>query len=331
MKIFIINGKVKGMAKLGDKLNLTGNEIEQVDKVILSGSYCMKVVEKSQLRYAVEDSNFDDIILLASDDSVLGTGSVCGKTDVEKIMLQYRIQYCKNSNESELNKNIVEEKPSVETTLELSINQSKIDTKLQDKDDFLQDNELICDTKSMKNDACESESSKDLSNDLNEVCDEKVLEDFISLNEEKHVYDDVDSIEVKEIILSTNEDIERGVEFVMEQMKNNEQKANFYTQIKSDLDKFLRSYPRNEELENKVFSSKWVKITTDYDYSVGIIFEDDTPAIIAYAEPYENKSQVDVSKLQLGEWLKIDPASNRGYFIFYQNAETGEMILNTNY
>ena len=86
-------------------------------------------------------------------------------------------------------------------------------------------------------------------------------------------------------------------------------------------------------MENRVWGSKWVRINSDNDYSVGVIYEDNVPSIIAYAIPYNDFNQIDMDNLKFGEWLKIEDklAENRGYFVYYQNAQTGEMIINADY
>ena len=138
---------------------------------------------------------------------------------------------------------------------------------------------------------------------------------------------------VQEIIIKENEDISSGVDFIMQNIDNNSINTNYYAQIKEDLNKFLNSHPKNEELENRVWGSKWVRINSDNDYSVGVIYEDNIPSIIAYAIPYNDFNQIDMDNLKFGEWLKIEDklAENRGYFVYYQNAQTGEMIINADY
>ena len=132
--------------------------------------------------------------------------------------------------------------------------------------------------------------------------------------------------------MGKDDDIKSGVDFIMQNFDDKANNENYYMEIKNDLDKFLNSHPRNEELENKVWGSKWVKVNADYDYSVGVIFEDNLASIIAYAIPYEDFRQIDMDNLKFGEWLKISEKDdeNRGYFVYYQNAQTGEMLRNTN-
>ena len=134
----------------------------------------------------------------------------------------------------------------------------------------------------------------------------------------------------QEILLKQKDKIDTGMNFILENFEDKcVQKNNFYSEIKENLEKFLNQHPKNEELESKVWGSKWVKIKADYDYSVGVIFEENTPSIIAYAIPYDDYNQIDKDKLSYCEWLQIEEKTNknRGYLVYYQNAQTGEMLL----
>lgn len=188
-----------------------------------------------------------------------------------------------------------------------------------------------CLDKKVQNECCQDDEQELMKkNDMqvygnSDICDNGCLQEVYSSS------DKVDKIELKEeIYLKDNQIIDEGVQFIMQNFEENCNGANnFYLQIKEDLQKFLSSYPKNEELENKVWGSKWIKINDDPIYSVGVIFDEaNIPSIIAYAIPYEDYSMVDESKLEFCEWLQIEekPFKNRGYLVYYQNAQTGEML-----
>ena len=172
-----------------------------------------------------------------------------------------------------------------------------------------------------------------MSNNLEYINVNMTLDNDMDIGRENYVIKNSCENEniIQEIILSKDDDIDSGVDFIMQNLNKNANSDNYYSQIKENLDKFLNSHPKNEELENKVWGSKWVKVNGDYDYSVGVIFEDNVPSIIAYAIPYEDFSQIDTENLKFGEWLKISEKDNenRGYFIYYQNAQTGEMLIDS--
>lgn len=162
--------------------------------------------------------------------------------------------------------------------------------------------------------------------------EENFAEDYSSQNKEDIVFDTQKAASEEEIFFQKNEDLTPAVDFILKSNEGeNFGKDNYYAQIKNDLNKFFDTYPKNEELESKVWGSKWVRIKADYDYSVGVIFDDSNPSIIAYAIPYDDYNQIDMDKLKFGEWLQLGDGEEdrRGYFVYYQNAQTGEMILNT--
>ena len=53
--------------------------------------------------------------------------------------------------------------------------------------------------------------------------------------------------------------------------------------------------------------------------------------LLLMLHPYDDYHQIDLDKLKFGEWLQLGDGEEdrRGYFVYYQNAQTGEMILNT--
>lgn len=364
MKIFVISGKLNGMAKLAGRLQLTDCDFSNVQDVILYDGNDIKVVEISDINRQILEDKYIGIVLVASDKSVLGVGSTSGKIDVQKIMIKYNLIEAKKDITAQKNQKSNVDIYSVKKE-NFANNTSKIGSNLEKTDCLKQNNDC---KKTNQNadyaDGCSNDEgvSADVRTDFDladfvrfglqddNLVDKSVAENDVQgfkkpdigicdfktddCGKKQDVFgaDMVKNVQT-EVVISKDEDIDKGVDFVVEQVKNSPHKKNYYAEIKADLDNFFRSYPKNEELEGKVFGSKWVKITADYDYSVGVIFEDDKPSIIAYAEPYEDKTLVDASKLQLGEWLQIEEkhSKNRGYFIFYQNANTGQMILNTGF
>ena len=310
MKIFVIKGMLKGIVKLDTKLHFVCDSFERIDKIILIEKDGVKVVQKCDFNRKILGAYVHSIVLLDKEDCVLATGSVNGKVDINKVMIAYRKIAMKIENNKQVSKP-VQNKQNVEKNENKS---SKIDTILQNNKEIVlsKDNSISVGSETV--DTIESDTFKEKL-DVTETDSE--IEKAAS---------------EEEIFFQKNEDLTPAVDFILKSNEGeNFGKDNYYAQIKNDLNKFFDTYPKNEELESKVWGSKWVRIKADYDYSVGVIFEDSTPSIIAYATPYDDYHQIDIDKLKFGEWLQLGDGEEdrRGYFVYYQNAQTGEMILNT--
>lgn len=341
MKIFIINGKLNGMAKLSNKLSFSGKGFEEVEDVVLFDGKDIQVFNAKKLKNNLVEEKIQAILLLSENQDLLGIGSVCGKIDTAYILQKYILLKEKQTFEGNITKSSKFNDTEKATEKKFANNTSKIDSNLQfnsvcesevsKKEMENKENLQTISKQNEEKDANKTEQNSCFSEDNDKRCNEIQTKDLETESNIENLQPKEFEIEPNEVVLQKNEDIAKGVEFVVKELNNDSGKQNYFAKIKEDLDKFFKSYPKNEELENKVFGSKWVKISADTDYSLGVIFDDDEPSIIAIAEPYEDKSQIDCSKLQLGEWLKIEEKDNknRGYFIFYQDAKTGKMILST--
>lgn len=337
MKIFVIKGMLKGIVKIDTKLHFVCDSFERIDKIILIEKDGIKVVEKCDFNRKILGVYVHSIVLLDKEDCVLATGSVNGKVDINKVMIAYRKIAMKIENNKQVSKP-VQNKQDVEKNENKS---SKIDTILQNNKEIVLSNDNSISVGSETVDTIESDTFKeklDVTETDSEIekvtknIEENFAEDYSSQNKEDIVFDTQKAASEEEIFFQKNEDLTPAVDFILKSNEGeNFGKDNYYAQIKNDLNKFFDTYPKNEELESKVWGSKWVRIKADYDYSVGVIFEDSTPSIIAYATPYDDYHQIDLDKLKFGEWLQLGDGEEdkRGYFVYYQNAQTGEMILNT--
>ncbi len=337
MKIFVIKGMLKGIVKLDTKLHFVCDSFERIDKIILIEKDGIKVVEKCDFNRKILGADVHSIVLLDKEDCVLATGSVNGKVDINKVMIAYRKIAMKIENNKQVSKP-VQNKQNVEKNENKS---SKIDTILQNNKEIVlsKDNSISVGSETV--DTIESDTFKEkldvteTDSEIEKVAkniEENFAEDYSSQNKEDIVFDTQKAASEEEIFFQKNEDLTPAVDFILKSNEGeNFGKDNYYAQIKNDLNNFFDTYPKNEELESKVWGSKWVRIKADYDYSVGVIFEDSTPSIIAYATPYDDYHQIDLDKLKFGEWLQLGDGEEdrRGYFVYYQNAQTGEMILNT--
>ncbi|NCA66599.1 MAG: hypothetical protein EOM87_00895 [Clostridia bacterium] len=112
---------------------------------------------------------------------------------------------------------------------------------------------------------------------------------------------------------------------VLEELKKSSAaETGFFDSIKESVFEFFEKYPPCEELMKIVPSSKWVKVDTeDTYYVVGLLFNTSGITHICYGIPgeYTVKPPSDI----LTEWLPLNPEEweKSGYWMIYQNAETG--------
>ena len=351
MKIFVIKGNLKGMVKIDSKMHFVGDGFDTIDKVILFDGITIKVIDKRDFGVSIVGYKAKDIVLLGDKDKILGNGSLQGKANVNKIMLEYNKlpKHTKVADsiecEFEIKKasedKVINDKMLCKKETEKNV-KARTETKHFTQNDMIiedcdnTENQPKIDINFQKQETLTAEKETDyefVSNNLEYINVNMTLDNDMDIGRENYVIKNSCENEnnIQEIILSKDDDIDSGVDFIMQNLNKNANSDNYYSQIKENLDKFLNSHPKNEELENKVWGSKWVKVNGDYDYSVGVIFEDNVPSIIAYAIPYEDFSQIDTENLKFGEWLKISEKDNenRGYFIYYQNAQTGEMLIDS--
>lgn len=331
MKIFIVKGLIKGMVKIDSKLHFVGGGFDKVCSVILFDGNKIKVLEKEDFALNITAFNAVSVVLLNESKKILCSGSSCGKVDIDKIMFEYN--KIVNSEKQDRPTVVVNKKHNVNDIAQENIveNATKIDPRMEIDSKMPEDyTEVLQEVDAISEDEVQSYKENDVQS-FEQLINESIYEkddeiEFVSLDDiPTQSFDEQDADEL--IIGSSEEDLEMGSKYIMQNIKNS--KNNYYAEIKADLDKFFTMHPKNEELEKQVWGSKWVKIKADYDYSVGVIFDDGTPSIIAYAIPYEDINQIDMDNLEFGEWLKVNDKSNenRGYFVYYQNALTGEMIV----
>ncbi|MBP5651369.1 MAG: hypothetical protein J6X00_01700 [Clostridia bacterium] len=104
---------------------------------------------------------------------------------------------------------------------------------------------------------------------------------------------------------------------------------NFYELIKPQLEQLFADYGHEENLENIIPNSKWVKVDFDGDgkeYVVGKIFEDDNLKYICYGVPGEFSTTPPEKLVKYSQWLPLDSSGEVGYWIMYQDAYTGEAL-----
>ena len=142
-------------------------------------------------------------------------------------------------------------------------------------------------------------------------------------------------IESEPIIVSKgiNENIKKpskGYQSMLKQGQRYAKEKEFYNHIKPKLDELMDTYPHDAELETIIGNSKWAKvdITEDDFYVVGLIYEDESPKLICYGVPDENKNNPPSCQHNSRQWLELEK-NGRGYWMMYQDAESGKTLTST--
>ena len=105
----------------------------------------------------------------------------------------------------------------------------------------------------------------------------------------------------------------------------------FYSKLKNQIDRLFEENPSEEYLEKIIPNSKWVKVEYekqgDY-YVIGLIEENGKLEYISYGVPgvFQNTPPKELSGYPV--WLPLDSEKKDGfgYWLVYQNANTGESI-----
>lgn len=105
----------------------------------------------------------------------------------------------------------------------------------------------------------------------------------------------------------------------------------FYNKLKSQIDRIFEENPEEEYLSKIIPSSKWVKVEYEKEgdyYVIGLIYENGALSYLCYGVPgvYQKNPPKELSGYPV--WLPIDSEKRDGfgYWLVYQNADTGESI-----
>lgn len=127
-----------------------------------------------------------------------------------------------------------------------------------------------------------------------------------------------------------DEELEKTIDKEINKIEDGNHK--FYDMISDQLKELFERYPKEANLSKLIDNSEWVKINSDDDnkyYVVGIIYHNHDIKYICYGVPgtYENEPPVEMR--HYSQWLPTDisnPYTN-GYWVMYQDADTGENIF----
>lgn len=103
----------------------------------------------------------------------------------------------------------------------------------------------------------------------------------------------------------------------------------FYERMKDEIDKILSKYPAEEALEKLIEESKWVRISYGEGgfYVFGVLYSGGKPKYICYGVPTKQSETPPQSMEGLASFLPASPEdAQNGYWVMYQDAETGASI-----
>ena len=105
-------------------------------------------------------------------------------------------------------------------------------------------------------------------------------------------------------------------------------RGGFYEKMRAEVEGLLSAYPPAAELCAAVDESKWVKISYGEDsfYVFGVIFSEGFPRYICYGIPAKDDSAPPASMQGLASFLGVKTQYGAGFWIMYQDAETGASV-----
>ena len=123
-----------------------------------------------------------------------------------------------------------------------------------------------------------------------------------------------------------NETIEKELQKPIQKSSHN-----FYNMIAEQLEELFDKYPPEDNLNRLIDNSYWVKIDTDIVnkyYVVGIINHNDDIKYICYGVPGQYNQEPPAEIRNYSQWLPSDISDpyTKGYWVMYQDADTGENI-----
>ncbi len=145
----------------------------------------------------------------------------------------------------------------------------------------------------------------------------------------KHLDEIAQVATLSNLFESSDEEIEQTIDKELDEKKTEHK---FYNMIASQLNELFDKYPREENLENLVENSKWVRIKYDDNdkfYVVGLIYFDNDVKYICYGVPGDYTSEPPRELREYSQWLPTDTMQpyTKGFWVMYQDADSGENII----
>ncbi len=104
----------------------------------------------------------------------------------------------------------------------------------------------------------------------------------------------------------------------------------YYLSVKAEIDELFKRYEKDERLKNVFPSSEWVRIPAENqtgEQLVGVIYDDWKAKYVCYALPTENGASPPEEIAEICVFVPATPfEKQRGFFVIFQSATTGECI-----
>ncbi|MBE7068315.1 MAG: hypothetical protein E7381_03335 [Clostridiales bacterium] len=104
----------------------------------------------------------------------------------------------------------------------------------------------------------------------------------------------------------------------------------YYQSVKSEMDGLLQKYPKDDTLKGAFCCSEWIRVKGEADnpqYLVGLVYEEGKVKYVCYALSAEDKNNPPSEIRDVCTFVPTTPFSdNKGFFIIFQSASTGECI-----
>ena len=104
----------------------------------------------------------------------------------------------------------------------------------------------------------------------------------------------------------------------------------YYRSVKDEIDELLKNYPADETLKGAFSCSEWVRVKGEEnapEYLVGVIFDDGKAKYICYALSARDKENPPEEIRDCAAFVPVSALDeNKGYFVIFQSATTGECI-----
>ena len=104
--------------------------------------------------------------------------------------------------------------------------------------------------------------------------------------------------------------------------------GDFYERMRPDIEKIFSAYPKEPELEKAMEGSRWAKISYGENkyYVFGVLSVEGVPRYVCYGVPSSNSQNPPKSLENSASYM---PVENGGYWIMYQDANTGVSVKMT--
>ena len=170
--------------------------------------------------------------------------------------------------------------------------------------------------------------SRDFS-DLFEELSQTQIDDLI--NDELSIKNQPDILSAEQVETLNEENVipvEDGIDMELVPESNN-----FYSLIQPQLDELFVKFPHYKEFENLIQNTEWIKVNysneSNNHYILGKLYDGERVTHLCYGIPAVSRSISPPSTLtEYCQWIPLNLAdpNGSGYWVMYQNAETGENV-----